>query len=310
MIRDDTLKDTRIKSTTRLKVKQFNWALLPQFFNKIVFSKKLLLTAAMLVAAYYSYYVLYKNYQDAQQSKTIVSAPKINDIYFLDFRLLSDNLRPNEKFRLAKVVDITGDIVTLVYGGFYYARKHAAINSIYYGQLTYKDYFESKRFDYSQAQITEKLASGAIYLAMRPIRGKLLGQRISPEQRKFRESIFIQGQKENISGEAFLNQHFNETNLKQAFELFTKSASYDYAKGQVNLAQMYINGQYVEKDLLKALHWLNQASLQSHKPAILKYEIICKQVSSCNIYTFFQNLIASGVDVKVRNLDTKISVGN
>jgi TPR repeat protein len=71
---------------------------------------------------------------------------------------------------------------------------------------------------------------------------------------------------------------------------------------------MYINGHYVEQDFEKAPYWLNQASLQSRKQAILKYEIVCKQVPGCQIYDFFRNLVNSGVNVKVRNLETKLTV--
>lgn len=304
------LKDTMPPNSPKLPVKQSTLSSLSLYFQHLVLSKKLLIIATIFSLAYYAYAVTYKEHRDLQQTLAIISTPKINDIYFFDFRILSNNLRPNEKYRLAKVVDITGDIITLVYGSFYYPRQHAAINSIYYGQLTYKDYFEAKRFDYTQKQIQQKLTSGAIYLAMRPIHDKLLGQRVNPEQRKFRSSFFMQGKRENLSGEAFLNQRYSETNLKQAFDLFTQSANYNYALGQVNLAQMYINGQYVEKDLKQALYWLNQASLQSHKPAILKYEIVCKQVPSCRIYDFFQNLVSAGVDVKVRSLNTKITFAN
>ncbi|AWB58076.1 tetratricopeptide repeat protein [Colwellia sp. Arc7-D] len=279
-----------------------------QSLQQIILLRKSFIIPLLLCLAYYSYHTIYKNNQEKQQTFEIISSPKVNDIYFLDFRLLSHDLRPNEKYRLAKVVDITGDIITLTYGRFYYPNHHAVINSLYYGQLTYKKYFEVKRYDYKHQQILQKLDDGAIYQAMRPVRDKLFGQRISPEQRKIRSSIYIQGRRDNLIGEAFLNERFSETNLQQAFELFTKSANYDFAAGQVNLAEMYINGQYVEKDLNKALYWLNQASLQSHKPAILKYEIICKQVSSCQIYDFFENLVSAGVDVKVRKLDTKVII--
>ena len=117
--------------------------------------------------------------------------------------MLTSNLRPNEKYRIAKVVDITGDIITLVYGGLYYPSQRATINSIYYGQLTYKDYFETNCFDYKQEKIQQKLDSGAIYRAMRPLHDKLLGQRIGPEKREFRRTIFIQGRRENLTGEVF-----------------------------------------------------------------------------------------------------------
>ena len=273
--------------------------------RRLILLKKLLLIPLLLGIAYFSYYGVYQKYIDKQQTLAIISAPKINDIYFFDFRLLRDDLRPTEKYRLAKVVDITGDIVTLVYGSFYYQHQHAAINSIYYGQLSYKNSFEPKRYDYQQEQIQQKLASGALYLAMRPVRDKLFGQRVSPEKRTIRLNAFIQGRKENNRGEALLNEFNSETNLAEAFELFTISANYNYPQGQLNLAEMYINGQHVEKDLKTALYWLNQASLQSNKSAILKYEIICQQVAECELYDYFKNLKANGVDVKVRKLKSK-----
>ncbi|MCW8832357.1 MAG: SEL1-like repeat protein, partial [Colwellia sp.] len=79
-----------------------------------------------------------------------------------------------------------------------------------------------------------------------------------------------------------------------------------YAKGQVNLAAMYINGQHVEKDFEQALYWLKAASLQSHKPAILKYGIICRQVESCYLADFYQELTAAGVNIQVREMDFKL----
>jgi hypothetical protein len=304
------VKASANKSNDYQPIKTLKLSTLLQSLKQLAVFRKSFIIPVLLFLAYYSYHSIYKSNQEKQQTFEIIASPKVNDIYFLDFRLLSHDLRPNEKYRLAKVVDITGDIITLTYGGFYYPNQHAVINSLYYGQLTYKNYFEAKRYDFKHQQILQKLDDGVIYQAMRPIRDKLFGQRISPEQRKIRSSIYIQGRRENLTGEAFLKEKFSETNLQQAFELFTQSANYDFADGQVNLAEMYINGQFVEKDLGKALYWLNQASLQSHKPAILKYEIICKQVASCQIYDFFQNLVAAGVDVKVRKLDTKVMTDN
>jgi len=79
-----------------------------------------------------------------------------------------------------------------------------------------------------------------------------------------------------------------------------------YPQGQVSLAELYINEEFNNKDLSKALYWLKQGALQSHKPAILKYVILCKQQSSCSEYDFYQTLIAAGVNIKVRNIGVKI----
>jgi len=253
-------------------------------------------------------FIEYNSYKtEENHTLTIVSNPQVNDIYFLDFRLLSNKLRPKEKYRIAKVVDITGDIITLVYGAFFYQRQHAAINSIQYGQLSYKDYFESKRYNIPHNTIKNMHSSQAIYLAKRPVRNKLFGNLVGPENAKEVSNYLIYGTKENSKGEAYLKEQFSETNLKSAFEYFQSSSNLGYAKGQVNLAQMYINEQHVEKDLNQALYWLMQASLQSYKPAILKYGIVCKQVESCNVVDFYQKLTASGVNIKVRKLDLQLS---
>ena len=276
-------------------------------FPQAITSSKVTVFFILLVALYLGFtkYDTYKT--EEKQTLAIISNPKVNDIYFLDFRLLSDKLRPKEKYRIAKVVDLTGDIVTLVYGGFFYQLQHAAINSIQYGQLSYKDYFESKRYNIPLNTIKNMLSSQAIYLAKRPIRNKLFGNLVGPEKTKEVSSYLIYGKKENIKGEAFLKEQFSETNLKTAFDLFHSSSNLGYVKGQVNLAEMYINGQQVEKDLNQALYWLKQASLQSYKPAILKYGIICKQVKSCKIVDFYQELTSFGVNIKVRKLDFELS---
>jgi len=276
-------------------------------FPQVTTAFKVIFFLFLCVALSLAFLVYKSDNIEEEQTLAIISKPKINDIYFLDFRLLSDKLRPNEKYRIAKVVDITGDIITLLYGRFFYQYQNAAVNSIQYGQLRYKDYFESKRYDIPLSTIKTMYSNQAIYLAKRPIRNRLFGNFVSPDKPKETNNYLIYGKEENSKGEAFLIEQFSETNLKTAFEFFQDSSKLGYAKGQVNLAEMYINGQHVEKDFNQALYWLKQASLQSYKPAILKYGIICKQIESCNIADFYQELTASGVNIKVRKLDFKLS---
>ena len=232
-----------------------------------------------------------------------LAQPKIDDIYFLDFRLLSDNLRPKEKYRIAKVVDITGDIITLLYGNVYYLRQQSLKDSIRYGQLRFKEYFETKRYDFSSKKLQVMQASGAIYMIKRPEHNMLYGNYINDPEPELGTSLYIPGKRENITGINLLNAKHLESNLSQAFERFSRSAQLGYAKGQVNLAQMYVNGQFVDKDFSQAMYWFKQAALQSDKPAILKYVIICRQVSDCQEGDFYQELTQAGVNIKVRKVD-------
>lgn len=263
----------------------------------------LVLAGILLLLCFWQYN---KHKAEVEASTAIILKPKINDIYFLDFRLLRDDLRPKEKYRLAKVVDITGDIITLVYGAFYYERQNAALNSIKFGHLSYQDYFEGRRYDLPLSAINRMYAEEAIYLAKRPVLNKLFERLVGPEPLKLKSNPLVYGKKENIRGEAFLNQQYSETNVKSAFDSFKQSADLGYATGQVNLAEMYLNGRYVDIDLSQTLHWLKQAALQSNKNAILKYGIVCKKVESCHLNDFYSELIDSGVNIKVRESDFKL----
>ena len=75
------------------------------------------------------------------EASVLIANPKINDIYFLDMRLLNSNLERKNKYKLAKVVRVTDDNVVIVYGSFFYQWQYAVVNSIQYGDLSNSDYF-------------------------------------------------------------------------------------------------------------------------------------------------------------------------
>ncbi len=276
-----------------------------------VFTKQIPFIIFLLLLGSILYQYLFKeDREQALATAGFISSPKIDDFYFLDFRLMSDKLRPKEKYRLAKIVDITGDIITLLYGDFYYTRQRTIKESIRYGHLRFKDYFQEKRYDFKLEQLKAMNDSGAIYMVKRPVFGELYDNGIKPYEYSSQSDLFIPGKRENTAGLAFLNEKNLETSEQSAFDYFSQSADYGYAQGQLNLAQMLLNGQYVKKDLVQSLYWFKQASLQSYKPAILKYEIVCKQVESCDIYNFFKELVDSGVNIKVRSIDVKLSAND
>lgn len=282
-----------------------------QFISEILSSNIYLsLCIKLFVVIMIGYLALtkYQQYQDEQSlTNQLIATPKINDIYFLDFRLFNESLRPKEKYRIAKVFDITGDVLTLRYGDLLFPSKHKADDSIRFGQLSYKEYFQPERFDFSLDEIVSLREKGAIYLAKRPFQNKVFGNFVSPSKPSFNSSLFIQGRKEYLSGVAHFDDQYDELGLNKAFDYFTQSAKLGFIKGQIRLAEMYLSGVKVNRDINLALYWLKQAALQSNKRAILKYGIVCKKVESCNIVSFYQELIESGVNLKVRDIDVKLS---
>lgn len=263
---------------------------------------------AAIFILFYSLYALKAVQKDTQLTMSYLTEPKVGDVYFLDYRLMAREVRPTQRFRLAKLVDITGDILTLEYGSLYYMNHNAIEQAIHYGQLRYNQYFESKRYDFKQQKIISMYEQGAIYMVQRPKHNKLYGNYVSADIHQQVNQLYIPGKTENNKGEEFLKAKGIENSDELAFANFNVSAELNYPKGQVNLAEMYINGTFVEKNLDSALYWLMQASLQSHKPAILKYVIICQQVKHCNEIAFYEALQDSGVSIKVRALSKPITL--
>ena len=232
-------------------------------------------------------------------SKEIIAAPKIDDIYILDHRLYQEHTRPNENYRIAKVVDITGDTVTLLFGNMLYPTLRASEQAIRYGQLRYHDYFETRRYNWTETEIEMRLDDGVISQAHRPRLGQLFGNSVNAKTHQSNSKIFIPGKRENQQGESWLLQTHVENHLTHALQAFSKSAALDYVPAKVNLAQLYLTAEYLDKQ--KALYWLKEAAQTSNKEAILKYEIVCQQVVGCYWNDFVDELVAAGVDIKLRN---------
>jgi len=278
------------------------------FFNREWFSvANILKVLVLILLCVFIYKKSTQSQQEDDASLTYLASPKVDDIYFLDFRLLSDSLRPKEKYRIAKVVDVTGDIITLLYGNMFYLRQQSLKDSIRYGQLRYKDYFEGKRYDLTLSELKAMHDSAAIYMIKRPDQNMLYGNYINDPKPDINSRLYIPGKRENLEGLSLLKANYLENNLEQAFERFSRSAQLGLAQGQVNLAHMYLNAQYIDKDLSQAMYWFKQAALQSDKAGVLKYVIVCRQVSYCNEIDFYQELTEAGVNIKVRAVDFELN---
>lgn len=233
-----------------------------------------------------------------QQTKAYIASPVIGDLYYLDFRLVQDNLRPTEKFRMAKVTDITGDVVTINYSSYFYLKSHELTEAIRYGQLRFGRFFQQRRHDLTIPELEAMIESGAILRARRPDGNVLDGNVVVPDKQfANKSSLFIPGKKENSTGMELMKLG-GAVNEEQAYKQFSNSAAQGYAPGQVNLAQMYLTGAGVSPDKIEALAILKQAAFQSHEPAVLKYSIVCKKVESCMVADFYEELVAAGVNIK------------
>jgi hypothetical protein len=249
----------------------------------------------MLIGLAFGGNFLYKEHQKNILTASYVDKPKIDDVYFLDFRLIKDNLRPTEKYRMAKLTDITGEIITLNYSSYFYPQKSELNDTIRFAQLRFEKFFQEKRNNFTIQQLKDMVNTGAIFLVRRPEGNMLDGNLVVPDKQFATSKVFLPGKKENLAGLEYLKL---EQSDELAFEKFEESADLGYAVGQINLAQMYLTGKGVEKDFSEALYWLKQSALQVNESAIVKYGIVCEQVASCDVNDFYKELLKAGVNIE------------
>jgi len=133
------------------------------------------------VICYFVYGKYSSHITEQEEASTLILTPQVNDIYFLDFRLLNDKLERKNKYKLAKVVRVTDDNVTIVYGNFFYQWQYSVVNSIQYGDLSNSDYFGAIPDYIPFSKIKEMKSDGTIYLVKRPVQNKLYGNFVSLE---------------------------------------------------------------------------------------------------------------------------------
>ena len=146
----------------------------------ISFNKLVLLTC-MLVIMYFGYQKYEEHKAEQTQTSAFILNPQVNDIYFLDMRLIKDKLKRKNKYKLAKVIRVSDDYVAIVYGSFFYQWQYAMVNSIEYGDLSNSAYFTLIPDYIPFSKIKEMKSKGAIYLVKRPLQNKIYGNIVSPE---------------------------------------------------------------------------------------------------------------------------------
>ena len=86
--------------------------------NKEIFRDVRFIGAFILLVLASSFY-FYKTIQKNKEADAYLANPKVNDFFFIDYSKYGVETRPNERYRLARLVDITGEWYTVVYGNYF-----------------------------------------------------------------------------------------------------------------------------------------------------------------------------------------------
>ncbi|NMP33181.1 sel1 repeat family protein [Thalassotalea sp. M1531] len=259
-------------------------------------------------------YLMFSWWQSEQEesriTENLVSYPQINDFMLLDFRKISKDMRPHEIYRIAKVVDITGNTVSLAFGNFFYKHESSFEDAIMSGQTRAYSYFGKNNHNFSIAQLATLLEREAIVRAARPEGNMLFGNYVINDTGYRMGSTYIPGERKYASGLAFEQATYIQEHNIKAFFKFEESANLGFALGQIRLAELYLAGEIIETDLSKALYWLEQASMQSYERAIKKYSIVCQQTKGCDVQAFYSRLIDAGVNLSVNERKGEVALSD
>lgn len=276
--------------------------LLTSSFNVFHFVIKFIGAFLLILSLFY----WWQSHESEQAGlERIVEYPAVNDFMLLDHRQLVSDYRPSEKYRIARVVDITGDKVSLVMGNFFYAFTSSFRDAIATNQTAAFNYFGKKHYVFTLAELKQLQLNNGILKAARPVGNFLFGSFVINDTGYRVGSAYIPGEREYASGLAYEQAYYLEDNMFSAFEKMETSAKMGFSLGQIRLAEYYLAGDVVRTDFNQALNWLEKASLQSNEQAVRKYAIVCNQTKNCDLARFYDNLIASGVNLTV-NYDYKI----
>ncbi|WP_139302556.1 tetratricopeptide repeat protein [Thalassotalea sp. PP2-459] len=291
------------RNSTDLSLIFSNFAL--ALFNKL----RLLSTfsGSFLIVLFLSFY-----FSDEQlhvrQSQTHIDVPKVNDFYYLDYQNSVGDFRPHQKYRVAKIVDITGGTVSLVYGNYYYPLKSTLSNGVNLGHTVSDDYFEKEWHHFSYSQLNQLFQQGFIYRVIRPELNyigrnrsayMIDGNVVTEPEIVEKEWRYVPGKRQNTQAMAFLKSTHIEDRFDKAFELLKQSADLGYAPGQTHLAELYLTGIEGHKDVETAVYWLFEAAKQGYQPAVEKYRVICQLEEQCQIEDFYQALKETGASFTI-----------
>jgi TPR repeat protein len=235
----------------------------------------------------------YDQYRERVQTNDYLSTPYVNDFYFLNNKKLLENQRPTQNYRLAKVVSIGKNVVSLVYGRFTFQNESMLKKDIQSGMVIESRYFLKQQHIFTFEKLQHLLSEETILLIKRPQANKLYGNLVINNTIQASKGSSL-ARFYNNKGEAFMRISHVEGSLNNAHKYFLKSADLGYTPAQINLSRWYIN----EEKFKDALYWLKLASFKGDKTAINLYLVSCQKVNECDAQKFSEDVTSFGFNLK------------
>ncbi|WNC69923.1 tetratricopeptide repeat protein [Thalassotalea nanhaiensis] len=226
------------------------------------------------------------HYQELQELEhQQVKNPLPNDVYIIDNEVLNKQSRLREKYMITQVTSVDDNNVYLKVSNFIYLKVSDAIRGIRTDKLLTRQFFSNEILKLPRSQLEQLWVNGGVSEVGRSNDGMHLygGVIIArPKQNLLKKRKYRIGTQENQLAISYYQGDMGyEQDWKEAFRLFKQGAEKGNPYSQINLAQMYRDGETVEVNLKQALYWFNMARKQGVYSAKEEYSKLCRQVAEC-----------------------------
>ncbi|WP_371187182.1 tetratricopeptide repeat protein [Thalassotalea maritima] len=247
-------------------------------WRKVLVQISITLSIVFIGGGAFSYY----NYQKAQTLK-LIQSPQRNDVYILEKKIIKDHTPLREKYVIAQINSVTETELIFRVSNFVYLRVSDAVKGIRTDKLLTRRFFSNKLVRLAKSEIEQHWLNGTISKVGRSANGiHLYGgiiNHLNQPTQKIRN--MRQGGQANQQAISYYQGNMGyEQDIDEAFRLFKQAAHDGHPYAQINLAQMYRDGESVEVNYNQALYWFSEARKQGIAYASEEYSELCAKITS------------------------------
>ena len=227
-------------------------------------------TGSILIVFTLLYFYTQFSAQAAQQ-QAMLDAPQAYDTYLVKAdKFAQEPLRP-ENLKVAQILEFDDKYITFQISNYRYKRNRGITMAMRTSLLVQRDYFSSKTLTLPRTEVQRMVDEGIIYNVLRPYAYSLYGGFVMFPPRP---KPLYEGVKLNKHNQQGIN-YYKDDLFEDALASFLLAAEEGSQWGQLNTAQMYRDGEGVEKNLAQAIYWYQQAAKQNNHKAKVQLKELC-----------------------------------
>jgi len=233
-------------------------------------------TAIVLLIALYFWQ---GHQEDIAKEFDVLKAPQKYDFYLIDNNRFNKVQSQRAEFVIAKVISANKDAIEIVISNYIYSRKRDLIKAIRLDTLVFDGFFPSKSQFITLAELNSLYKDKIVYRVLRPFNYTLFG---GVAVRPSMPEKLYKGYNPTPLNQEGIRSYRND-DFVEALSLFKQAAEQGDAWAQINLAQMYRDGEGSKVDNPQALHWFAEAMKLGNKTAEFEYQQLCKKAITCKL---------------------------